>query len=57
MPPLHNAVRVDDQSTPTTADIQQAFSWAQAQFATNVIELAFLGRVQVIVRCQKYAQE
>ena len=44
---------VDEQSAPATTDIQQTLSRLQPQLATKIIKLAFLCRLQVILRsCQ-----
>src|SRR6266699_5338810 len=38
------------QSAPATPDIQQSFSRVQAQLATNILELLFLGSIKIIIR-------
>ena len=44
---------IDDQRAPTAADIQQTLPRLQAQLAAKVLELLFLGRLQVVIRCSK----
>jgi hypothetical protein len=41
---------VHDQSSKTAADIQKSLSRAQPQLPADVIQLAFLGRIQTLVR-------
>src|SRR6266700_6652513 len=41
---------IDHQSAPATPDIQQSFSWVQAQLATDILEFLFLGCIKIIIR-------
>src|SRR6266702_7797023 len=41
---------IDHQSAPTTPYIQQSLSRSQAQLATNIFELLFLGCIKIIIR-------
>src|SRR6266568_2857673 len=41
--------RVQDERAPAATDIEQALTGTQAQFAADVIKLAFLCRIEVIV--------
>jgi hypothetical protein len=40
--------RVDDQSSPPTSDVEHAFAMLQPQLPAKVIQLPFLGRVQIV---------
>src|SRR5579884_1853677 len=42
---------VHHQASPTTAEVEEALARAQSQLAANIIELAFLGYIQIVIRC------
>src|SRR5437667_12831716 len=41
--------RVNDQGAPTATDVEQTLAGTQAQLAAEIIEFAFLRRVEVVV--------
>ena len=47
---------MQDEPAPAAADVEQTVAGLEPEFAANNVQLVALGRVEILIRLQKYAR-